>query len=255
MLILYEFAISPFAQKTKIALREKGIEFEARNVFAPGHADDFRRGNPRRELPFLVEDDLRVNDSTVILDYLEERWPDPPLMPTDPADRAAIRLIEELADTRLEALNFCISEVMTFPVDEAATAEAVVAASRSEIARLHAGLTTRLGGAAYFGGSAPNRADVSLWPHVNASRAMRNGPYKGPLAEWARRMRARPSVASTVGEIKPVLDEFKQLMGQAQRAETTRLLRDHRLDWLVQAGGAPILMKRLAAGNVRFSDT
>ena len=108
MLILYEFAISPFVQKVKIALREKGIDFEARYGFAQEHAEDFGRGNPRREVPFLVDGDLRIGDSTVVLDYIDERWPDPPLMPADPAARAKVRLLEELADTRLEALNFCI---------------------------------------------------------------------------------------------------------------------------------------------------
>jgi glutathione S-transferase len=254
MPILYEFALSPYVQKVKIALREKGIDFDRRNGFDPAQAADFAQGNPRREVPLLVDDDARIWDSTVILDYVDERWPEPPLLPADPAARAQARLLEELADTRLEALNFCIAEVMTFPVDEDAAAAAVVAASKAEIARQHDALVARLGDADYFGGAAPNRADIALLPHVNASRVMKNGPDGGPLADWLGRMNARPSVAATVREIKEALREFKELIGRVQRGEDKRQVRDHRLDWLVSAGGLPILAKRLEADSIRFSD-
>ncbi len=255
MPILYEFALSPFVQKVKIALREKSIDFDRRNGFDPAHRADFAQGNPRREVPLLVDGDIRIWDSTVILDYIDDRWPEPPLMPVDPAARAIARLLEELADTRLEALNFCIAEVMTFPEGEDAAAEAVVAASGAEIARLHGELAARLGDADYFGGAEPNRADISLLPHLNASRVMRNGPDSGSLADWLNRMNSRPSVAATVGEIKGSLTEFKQLMSRVQRGEDKRQVRDHRLDWLVRAGGAPILAKRLEADSIRFSDS
>jgi len=183
MLILYEFAPSPFVQKVKIALREKGISFEQHNGFDPAHRADFERGNPRREVPMLVDGETRIWDSTVILDYIDERWPERPLMPDRPAARVAVRLLEELADTRLEALNFCIFEVMTFSVGEDAAVEEVIAKSKDEIARLHEELATRLGTAAYFGGAEPDRADISLFPNLNASRVMKNGPNSGVLAD------------------------------------------------------------------------
>jgi glutathione S-transferase len=251
---LYELALSPFVQKVKIALREKGVDFERRSSFDPAHADDFAHGNPRREVPMFVDGDVRIWDSTVIVDYIEERWPDPALMPGGPAERASVRLLEELADTRLEALNFCIAEVMMLPVGEDTAAAAVVSASREEISRQHGGLEERLGGADFFGGTVPNRADISLLPHVNASRVMKNGPDTGPLADWLGRMNARPSVAATVGEIKAGMSEFKELLGRVQRGEDKRQVRDHRLDWLVRSGGAPILAKRLEADSIRFSE-
>ena len=253
MTILYEFAMSPYVQKVKIALREKGVDFEKRNGFDPAHGDDFTADNPRREVPLLVDGDARIADSRIILDYFEERWPDPPLMPADPAARARARHVEALADTRLDALNFCVAEVMTFDVEEPATTEAVLSASRAEIAAQHQALADQLGDADYFGGAAPDRADISLLPHLNASRVMKNGPDGGVLADWLGRMNARPSVAETVSEIKAGLEAFKTLMGQVQSGEAKRQVRDHRLDWLITAGGAPILLKRLAAGNIRFS--
>lgn len=252
-MILYDFPLSPFAQKVKIALREKGLPFERRNAMDPAHAEDFARGNPRREFPMLVDGAARIPDSTVILDYLDERFPGQPMLPGDPDVRAALRGLEELADTRLEAVIYCIAEVSAFPAGEDAAAAAVIAASRSELARLHDVLAGRLGDEAFFGGDTPGRADFSLLPSLNAGRVLRLGPEDGPLAGWLARMNARPAVAETVAEIKPCLADFRAEMDRIRRGEARRQIRDHRLDWLIQAGGLPIIAKRLAAGEIRFS--
>ncbi len=249
MAVVYELALSPFVQKVKIALREKGVAFETRGVQVPG----FEEGNPRREVPLFVDGNTRIWDSTVILDYIDERWPEPPLLPPDPTGRAEVRLLEELADTRLEALNFCIAEVTGFPAGEDAAAAAVVERSRAELARLHGVLADRLGEKSYFGGDRPDRADISLLPHLNASRVMKNGPDDGPLGAWLERMNARPAVQATVQEVKAGIAELKQLMARVASGEAQRRVRDHRLDWLMSAGGAPIVMKRLAEGSIRFS--
>lgn len=254
MPILYDLALSPFGQKVKIALREKAIPFERRLPDDPAHAEDYARGNPRREVPLLVDGDARVWDSTAILDYLDERWPDPPLLPADPAARAEARLLEELADTRLEALNFCLSEARAFPAGEDAAAAAVIGATEAEILRLQAALTDRLGDRDFFGGDAPSRADFSLFSHVNAARVMKIGPADGPLADWLGRMAARPSVAETVGEIRESLPHFKALMAEIRSGARARQFRDHRLDWMIQAGGLPIIARRMAAGGLKFSE-
>src|SRR5277367_7193265 len=94
MLTLYEHPLSPYAQKCKIALLEKGIPFEAKlpDAFGSGVAGgDFVAENPRHEVPLLVDGDVRIFDSTVILEYLEDKWPAPPMLPASPAERARVR--------------------------------------------------------------------------------------------------------------------------------------------------------------------
>ena len=89
-MLLLEHPLSSYAQKVKIALREKGVPFRAElpEDFGTGRADTpFVRANPRAEVPVLIDGDVRVFESTVILEYIEERWPDPPLLPRDPAGR------------------------------------------------------------------------------------------------------------------------------------------------------------------------
>ena len=72
---LYDVALSPFAQKVKIALLEKAVDYD---TVAPvlGSADPaFLAVSPKGEVPALVDGDLRLFDSSIILQYLEEKWP------------------------------------------------------------------------------------------------------------------------------------------------------------------------------------
>ncbi|TMB49681.1 MAG: glutathione S-transferase family protein [Deltaproteobacteria bacterium] len=72
MVKLYEHPLSPYAQKVKIALAEKGVPFEAEiPPLAGGDLGQFRALNPRLEVPTLIDGDTAVFDSTVILEYVE----------------------------------------------------------------------------------------------------------------------------------------------------------------------------------------
>src|SRR2546429_489148 len=91
MVKLYEHPLSPYAQKVKIALAEKGVPFEAEiPPLAGGDLGQFRALNPRLEVPTLIDGDTAVFDSTVILEYIEDRWPTPPLLPKTPADGSRV---------------------------------------------------------------------------------------------------------------------------------------------------------------------
>nr|QQZ49826.1 glutathione S-transferase family protein [Phenylobacterium glaciei] len=91
MLTLYDHPLSPYAQKVKIALREKGQPFQAVSpggLGAGGAQGDFLAANPRAEVPALVDGETAIFDSTIILEYIEDRWPNPALLPASPAERA-----------------------------------------------------------------------------------------------------------------------------------------------------------------------
>src|SRR5436309_15298533 len=100
MVLLYEHPLSPYAQKVKIALAEKGVAFECRLPdFMSGRDDAFAAASPRLEVPALVDGETRVFDSTIILEYVEDRWPAPPLLPAAPAERARVRTLAAVRDT------------------------------------------------------------------------------------------------------------------------------------------------------------
>ena len=108
-LILYEHPLSPYAQKCKIALYEKGVDFTLRTPTAigTGQVDNgFLAASPRGEVPALVHGDFSVFDSTVILEYIEDSFPTPPLLPKEPKLRAKARMIV-LGFFRSEYLLIC----------------------------------------------------------------------------------------------------------------------------------------------------
>src|SRR6185503_12883777 len=78
-----------------------GIAYEI-DPIVPFYGDDrFAKLSPLRRIPVLIDGDVTLSDSSVICQYLEDRWPDPALYPRDVADRARARWLEEFADTRM----------------------------------------------------------------------------------------------------------------------------------------------------------
>jgi len=134
-LTLYEHPLSPYAQKNKMALREKEIDFACvtPDAIGTGGAAAFLEINPRAEVPALVtEDGMAIFDSTIIFDYIEERWPSPPLQPQDPAARARARMIEDVMDTQYEAVNWGLGEIHFFKRAEGKLAETLTENARRQ---------------------------------------------------------------------------------------------------------------------------
>src|SRR5881397_3472294 len=155
MVLLYEHPLSPYAQKVKIALAEKGVAVECRLPdFMSGRDDAFAAANPRREVPALVDGDTRVFDSTIILEYIEDRWPTPPLLPVAPAERARVRMLEELCDTYVEPISWSCFEINIFKRAEGALAERLLGRAAEQTTGVHAWLERQLGSRAFFNGDA-----------------------------------------------------------------------------------------------------
>jgi glutathione S-transferase len=93
--------VSPFVRKVLAVCEMKGVPYRL-DPIVPFFGDErFSQLNPLRRVPVFIDDDVSVSDSTVVCEYLDERYPDPPLLPNSPAVRARARWIEEFADTRL----------------------------------------------------------------------------------------------------------------------------------------------------------
>src|SRR5471032_1765590 len=128
MITLYDHPLSPYAQKVRIALREKGAPFQLAlpgGLGAGGAAGEFAQANPRAEVPTLIDGAAQVFDSTIILEYIEDCYPTPALLPPSPADRARVRMIEEVMDTHYEAINWGLGEVRAFKRATGPLAEAI----------------------------------------------------------------------------------------------------------------------------------
>lgn len=256
-MLLYEHPLSSYAQKVKIALREKGLDFTAElpEDFGTGRRDGpFAEANPRAEVPVLVDGDVTLFESTVILEYVEERWPEPPLLPRDPAARARARLTEEVCDTQYEAVNWGFGEVLWFRRATGDLADQLKARAAHQSAEIQAWLTERLGAADWFGGDRFGWADAAAAPMVNRSVHYGLGPDEGsPLARWHARVAERPSVAATFAEFDAAAARMAAASGHYTTGGRRREYRDHRLEWMVRSGGVEVVLAGLRDGNIRFS--
>lgn len=100
MLRLWQYEISPYCDKIRRALNWKGLEYEVKEVPVSGTLG-VKKVNPAGKLPCLEHDGRFVGDSTDIAYYLEERFPEPPLLPRDPELRARCHVLEDWADESL----------------------------------------------------------------------------------------------------------------------------------------------------------
>lgn len=258
MIQLYEHPLSPFAQKVKIALRHKGITFDLARPEGLGSgaaAADFAQGNPRREVPLLVDGDCRIFDSTIMLEYLEEKWPDPSLMPDAPAERARVRMIEDVMDTHLEAVNWGLGEVRYFRRAEGAQADALRGRAEAQLNGFFAWLESHLGDAEWMNGARFGRADLAVVPFLNASRGFGFAPQAGgALAAWLERVNAVPAVATTAAEAEASIASIGKAYRAVEGGGFRRHYRDHRLEWMIRSGGFDIVARGLERGDIRFTD-
>ena len=93
--------VSPYVRKVLACMGLKNIQYEIDPITPFFGNDQFERLSPLRRIPVLIDGDLTLCDSSVICAYLDEAYPERPLLPAAPRDRARARWLEEFADTRL----------------------------------------------------------------------------------------------------------------------------------------------------------
>jgi len=208
---LYSGPLSLFSRKVEIALGEKGIAFERIMVpftqergYQPKHPDVLA-ANPKGQVPVLMDGALSLFDSTLIFEYLEEAYPDPPLMPKDAAARARCRLAELNADEVLfpvaRQLAYRTEAPPADPRRRAANEE--TGARIEESLRDHFARLDRELGAGDFFCAALSVADIAMFMTILWTQRLK-GPSLSPypaLGAWYARLGARPPFAKAASEI------------------------------------------------------
>ena len=93
--------LSPYVRKVLVCLDIKGVSYEIDPIVPFYGNDEFTRLSPVRRIPVLIDDSVTLSDSSVICEYLDERYAEPALFPTGPVRRARARWLEEFADSRM----------------------------------------------------------------------------------------------------------------------------------------------------------
>ena len=104
VMTLYTGSNDPYSHRARIVLAEKNVTYETHIVTPSALPEDLLDLNPYNSVPTLVDRDLVLYDSRVIMEYLDERFPHPPLMPVDPVSRARSRLMLHRIDNDWYAL-------------------------------------------------------------------------------------------------------------------------------------------------------
>lgn len=195
---LYDHPDCPFGMKVRIVLAEKEMDCETVVVdLAAGQhrQPDFLKLNPFGRVPVLVDEDCVVYDSTIIGEYLDDEYPEPPLRPVDSAERARMRTLEDYADVAFTLPAMALQHEMGKPAGS--RDENRVRAARDMIARTLEMVNRELEGREYLCGEF-SLADVAFAPmalqleklgvHVEAQ--LKN------VRPWIQRLQGRSSVAS-----------------------------------------------------------
>lgn len=252
-LTVLEHPLSPYAQKVKLALHFKGLDFNVEQPMVGTEVESFTAASPRGEVPVLRHDASHLYDSAVIGAYIDEAWPEPPLLPSAPLERATIRLIEDAMDTHFEGNTWGLGEIRIFGRAAGDAAERMCAYAETQIQGWYQWLETYLDASDWFNGAAYGYGDMCVVPFVNGAARFDILPQPGShLATWLDRVNAREDVAEVTAAAQAAeLDP--DMMRAAIEGGFKREYRDHRLEWMIRAGGLDVVAAGIAADNIRFN--
>jgi stringent starvation protein A len=187
VLRLYDAARCPYCARVRIVLAEKGVPYTPVEIDLDARPAWLYEKNPSGRVPVLEEDgELVLPESRVIMEYLDERFPEPPLLPAAPAERALVRLLFE----RFGALAGPYYDLLW--QRRGASSEQL----HAELRRLEEGLERQ----PYLAGSGYSLADIAYLPWILRAGERLNVDVRRhrALADWLDRLAARPAVAQEV---------------------------------------------------------
>lgn len=205
----YQFPVSHYSSKVHIVLLEKGLAFEAPVLtWADLKSPEFLAMNPLGKVPFLQDGDFGIGESEVIVEYLEERYPDPAMLPATVEARARSRWLSRFHDLylgpQLSTLYFALSD-----------GRAGQPSFAVEVDRLHeliAMLESQIAPSPYFLGHQFTLADASFavsYLYIGMLSAAHGKPVARDamprLAAWFDAVRVRPSVSAVLAATEAAL--------------------------------------------------
>ncbi len=190
MIKLYSARVCPYALRTRLALQEKGLAYEHIEIDLQNKPADFMAISRYGKVPALFDDDHHIYESVVINEYLDESYPQPPLMPKRPIDRAYARIWIDFANTRVmpasAALRFGKSDE-----EKAAAAGA--------FAQHCAMLSEQMGAGPWFLGERYSLVDVTYCTFYARLERYAHIAIPDNVRAWWERIGARPAYVATGG--------------------------------------------------------
>ena len=208
MRLLYHLPLSPYARKVRLVLTEKRLAFELRTEKPWDRRPDYLKANPSGTVPTLMDEDLAVPDSSVICEYLEEAYPDTPLLGRTLAERVEVRRLVAWLDGQFaqEVTRHLYGEKIVKRMSGAGQPNA--SALRVGFLNLQTHLSY-IGWLAetrkWLGGSAISLADMAAAAHLSTLDFCGDVDWSvsQPARDWYARMKSRPSFRPILADRVP----------------------------------------------------
>jgi glutathione S-transferase len=190
MLKLCGFHISNYFNKVRIAMLEKGIDFELDPTCRPSQSDEFLARTPMGKVPFLEIDGAHLSESQAICEYLEDAYPQRPLYPRDPLERARVRELIMFMELHVELVARRLYPYVFFGRGPAP--EELKQAVEKDLARGVRALRMRAKFDPYVAGGELTLADCAAFVHL-------------PLVSLASKLAYGQDLLESMPQVKPCL--------------------------------------------------
>jgi glutathione S-transferase len=196
MIKLYDFKSSPNCQRVRVVLAEKNLPYETVPVDLRAQAQktpEYLKLNPYGKVPVLTDDDTVLYESCIINEYLEEKYPMPPLMPADPAKKAKARILIDYGLAHLDG-PYQKLRMETMKGEKEQNRE-VIATAQTELRRLLQRLENEIGDQPYLLGNF-SLVDAALVPRFIRLEGFGVLPDESlpKMGRYLERMKERPAV-------------------------------------------------------------
>ena len=196
MIKLYCFPRSGNSREVKIALAEKNVPYEKIDVHADKsvkESPEFKKASPLGKVPAIIDGDVYLSEAFLINQYLDTKFPSPPLMPKDKVrSEEIIRFVNEIDKKMVLNIGLLVIECLLKPKEQ--QKEEVKEKKRAEIRQALGELDKKLEGKQFLFGDY-SLADIAITPHVAALPILGTGipaEFKN-MTSYFERIKARPS--------------------------------------------------------------
>lgn len=217
----------PFAQRTRMVLLAKGLDFTFTEIDLDAKPDWFLKISPYAKVPVLLHAGAVLYESAVINEYIEEVFPQPALMPSTPLSRAQARIWIDFANARMvpHVYKFMLRQDREGQeLHRERLTEAVLMMEREGLAKLSSG--------PFWLGERPGLVDYTFFPHVQRFAVLEHyRDFRLPaecqrLRAWIEAMHALPEVQATRADTAVLIRNWRKYAHNTSTGTTARDMRD-----------------------------
>lgn len=196
MIKLYDFKSSPNCQRVKVVLAEKNLPYDTVPVDLRNKeqkSPEYLKLNPYGKVPALTDDGTVLYESLIINEYLEEKYPNPPLLPKDPVQKAKARILIDYGMAHFDAPYQKLR--MELMKDAKEQSQLIIDGAKSELRKLLQRFEDELGDQPYLMGDF-SLVDADLIPRFTRLEGfgLLPDPTLPGLGKYLERMKERPSI-------------------------------------------------------------